>query len=278
IYLENITKATQQYNVLNDDLRPFREGVSEELMADTLRSDVGTHYQIINGKLYREQNCMFPARCSGVEHFILQVIDRRDVEMVVNVWDYPQVPGWVQPILPVRSFSKTANYHDIMYPAWMFWEGGPAGPPGPSRGSRTSPERDPLVLLSREAPDLVDAEYTKNQPPAQEIPLVEHCQYKYLFNFRGVAASFRLRHLFLCGSLVFHVGREWMEFFYPQLLPWVHYIPVKQDLSDLRVLSLLSNIVVEYWSVFGNTLGKYLKILKYTPMHLVQVLDFCCCC
>uniref|UniRef100_A0A8C7J5E5 Protein O-glucosyltransferase 1 n=1 Tax=Oncorhynchus kisutch TaxID=8019 RepID=A0A8C7J5E5_ONCKI len=130
-------------------------------MADTLRSDVGTHYQIINGKLYREQNCMFPARCSGVEHFILQVIDRRDVEMVVNVWDYPQVPGWVQPILPVRSFSKTANYHDIMYPAWMFWEGGPAVwlQDYPERDSL----RDPLVLLSREAPDLVDAEYTKNQ-------------------------------------------------------------------------------------------------------------------
>uniref|UniRef100_A0A8C7JAT3 Protein O-glucosyltransferase 1 n=1 Tax=Oncorhynchus kisutch TaxID=8019 RepID=A0A8C7JAT3_ONCKI len=263
--LHSLSIVLNPSSVLNDDLRPFREGVSEELMADTLRSDVGTHYQIINGKLYREQNCMFPARCSGVEHFILQVIDRRDVEMVVNVWDYPQVPGWVQPILPVRSFSKTANYHDIMYPAWMFWEGGPAETfvfilpdhflcysqtlclrsaaqwpwkrnesRGFFRGSRTSPERDPLVLLSREAPDLVDAEYTKNQPPAQEIPLVEHCQYKYLFNFRGVAASFRLRHLFLCGSLVFHVGREWMEFFYPQLLPWVHYIPVKQDLSDLR--------------------------------------------
>lgn len=28
---------------------------------------------------------------------------------------------------------------------------------------RTSPERDPLIVLSREAPDLVDAEYTKNQ-------------------------------------------------------------------------------------------------------------------
>lgn len=28
---------------------------------------------------------------------------------------------------------------------------------------RTSPERDPLILLSREDPDLVDAEYTKNQ-------------------------------------------------------------------------------------------------------------------
>ena len=28
---------------------------------------------------------------------------------------------------------------------------------------RTSAERDPLILLSRESPDLVDAQYTKNQ-------------------------------------------------------------------------------------------------------------------
>lgn len=31
------------------------------------------------------------------------------------------------------------------------------------RGSRTSDERDHLVLLSRAEPDLVDAQYTKNQ-------------------------------------------------------------------------------------------------------------------
>lgn len=31
------------------------------------------------------------------------------------------------------------------------------------RGSRTSSERDPLIYLSRENPDLVDAQYTKNQ-------------------------------------------------------------------------------------------------------------------
>lgn len=31
------------------------------------------------------------------------------------------------------------------------------------RGSRTSAERDPLILLSRENPNLVDAQYTKNQ-------------------------------------------------------------------------------------------------------------------
>lgn len=59
---------------------------------------------------------------------------------------------------------------------------------------------------------------------------------RYLFNFRGVAASFRFKHLFLCDSLVFHVGNEWLEFFYSAMKPWVHYIPVKQDLSDAKEL------------------------------------------
>ena len=60
--------------------------------------------------------------------------------------------------------------------------------------------------------------------------------YRYLFNFRGVAASFRLKHLFLCGSLVFHVGNEWLEFFYPALKPWVHYIPVSTKLTEVEDL------------------------------------------
>ncbi|NWV70233.1 PGLT1 glucosyltransferase, partial [Malurus elegans] len=266
-------------SVWKQDLSPFQGGISKDTMSDVVSRKLGTHYQIITNKLYREQDCMFPARCSGIEHFILGIIHRLpDMEMVINVRDYPQVPKWMKPIIPVFSFSKTSEYNDIMYPAWTFWEGGPAVWPiyptglgrwdlmredlrrsaekwpwkkkiskGYFRGSRTSPERDPLILLSRENPELVDAEYTKNQawksekdtlgkPPAKEIPLVDHCKYKYLLNFRGVAASFRLKHLFLCGSLVFHVGEEWLEFFYPQLKPWVHYIPVRSDLSDVREL------------------------------------------
>ena len=37
------------------------------------------------------------------------------------------------------------------------------------------------------------------------MPLEEHCRYRYLLNARGVAASFRYKHLFLCNSLVFNV-------------------------------------------------------------------------
>ncbi|NWW96748.1 PGLT1 glucosyltransferase, partial [Rhynochetos jubatus] len=230
---EQIKKAVEVYkpcvkencschqSVWKQDLDPFRAGISKEIISEAVSQKLGTHYQIVKNKLYREQDCFFPARCSGVEHFLLGIINHLpDMEMVINVRDYPQVPKWTKPIIPVFSFSKTSEYYDIMYPAWTFWEGGPAVWPiyptglgrwdlmredlrrsaekwpwrkkiskGYFRGSRTSPERDPLILLSRENPELVDAEYTKNQawksekdtlgkPPAKEIPLVDHCKYK----------------------------------------------------------------------------------------------------
>lgn len=345
-YLEMIDHAVSAYKDLDDcsgepcscynrvlekDLSVWREekGISEERLKSAI--PFGVHYQIIDHKLYRQDDCMFPFRCSGVEHFLLELIqDLPDMELVINVKDWPQVPRQRDP-LPVFSFSKVGYQNwDIMYPAWTFWEGGPAvWPIYPTglgrwdlqreiitkaaeqwpwekkedkaffRGSRTSSERDPLILLSRKEEDLVDAQYTKNQawksdadtlhrPPAQEIKLEEHCKYRYLFNFRGVAASFRFKHLFLCRSVVFHVGNEWLEFFYLALKPWVHYVPVKQDLSDVRELLefakanpdvmenmaergqkfILDHLRMEdvscYWK---KLLHQYAKLQKFTPQR-----------
>ncbi|XP_033647466.1 protein O-glucosyltransferase 1-like [Asterias rubens] len=292
-YLDAVDSALSQYeecepdtctchdSVLNRDLAVWREkgGISEDVFKAALTKGIGNHYQIIKHKLYRSKKCMFSARCAGIEHFILQIIKKLpDMEFILNERDWPQSQKFTTP-QPVLSFSKVDSQHyDIMYPAWTFWEGGPAvWPLFPTglgrwdlfresldkeakdipweqketkaffRGSRTTAERDPLVILSRDDGDLVDAQYTKNQawksdadtlymPPAKEVSLEDHCKYKYLFNFRGVAASFRLKHLFLCESLVFHVGDEWLEFFYPALKPWVHYIPVSKDLKETRNL------------------------------------------
>lgn len=94
-----------------------------------------------------------------------------------------------------------------------------------------------------------------------EIFLILSLYIRYLFNFRGVAASFRFKHLFLCGSLVFHIGEEWLEFFYLQLKPWVHYIPVKQDLSDLR-WTLQFCVFPASWLAFRNVLTLIVICLK----------------
>ncbi|XP_022108187.1 protein O-glucosyltransferase 1-like isoform X2 [Acanthaster planci] len=323
-YLDAVKSALRQYkdceqdtgtctcydSVLEKDLAVWREkgGISQDQFHRALERGIGNHYQIINHRLYRSKKCMFAARCSGVEHFILKIIKKLpDMEFILNERDWPQSPKFADP-LPVLSFSKVYSQHwDIMYPAWTFWEGGPAvWPLFPTglgrwdlfresldkeakktpwdeklskaffRGSRTSAQRDPLILLSRDDRDLVDAQYTKNQawksdadtlymPPASEISLEEHCKYKYLFNFRGVAASFRLKHLFLCESLVFHVGDEWLEFFYPELKAWVHYIPVAQDLNGTRGRDFIWNHlhmedVTCYWK---KLLKEYSKLIKY---------------
>ncbi|KAH7969287.1 hypothetical protein HPB52_016576 [Rhipicephalus sanguineus] len=274
---DNGQKCSCHASVIDDDLSPWsKTGISSELVERS--KPRGVLYQVVNHKLYRTKECMFPFRCLGVEHFILKIVDELpDVEFVLNTRDWPQAHKRIES-LPVFSFSKTREYSDIMYPAWTFWAGGPAISLYPTgigrwdlqrdiinkaangawtwekkkalgffRGSRTSSERDPLILLSRSKPNLVDAQYTKNQawksdqdtlgrPAAEEVRFEDHCKYKYLFNFRGVAASFRLKHLFLCKSLVLHVGDEWLEFFYPQLKPWVHYVPVSVDLNEVEEL------------------------------------------
>ncbi|GJQ82189.1 hypothetical protein Trydic_g6017 [Trypoxylus dichotomus] len=340
-YFENIRKAKESYrpcdknkcrchsDVIQQDLEKFKNGISKELL-ENIKSK-GTKYQIIDHKLYRDPECMFPARCSGIEHFILELLpDLPNMEFVVNTRDWPQIHKQYGVFGPVFSFSKSNDYYDIMYPAWAFWEGGPAIELYPRgigrwdihrkqlskiadeitwekkinkaffRGSRTSSERDPLVLLSREEPELVDAQYTKNQawksdadtlhaPPASETSFADHCKYKYLFNFRGVAASFRLKHILLCKSLVFHVGNEWLEFFYSALKPWIHYIPVdakatKEDIKDLiefvkdhddiakeiaenGYLMIWDNLKMKDVSCYWKKLLKqYAKLLKYEPV------------
>ncbi|XP_054733246.1 O-glucosyltransferase rumi-like [Anastrepha obliqua] len=268
-------------NVIVNDLKPYQnKGVTQEMLKNSAK--YGTKYKILNHRLYRDSECMFPARCSGIEHFLLNLLpELPDMDMIINTRDWPQVlSGLGGRIGPLFSFSKTNDYLDIMYPAWTFWAGGPAIslhptgigrwdllresiteassktdwskklPLGFFRGSRTSDERDALVLLSRRRPDLVDAQYTRNQAwkspkdtlnaePAKEVLFEEHCRFKYLFNFRGVAASFRFKHLFLCNSLVFHVGDEWNEFFYFALKPWVHYVPLKSYPSEQEIEKIL---------------------------------------
>ena len=73
------------------------------------------------------------------------------------------------------------------------------------RGSRTSSKLckcNPLMAkLMRQCPKVVDAQYTKNQAwrsvkdilgtdSPEEVSPESHCQYKYLFNYSGVAAKY----------------------------------------------------------------------------------------
>ena len=261
------------------DLSPWiQTGITPAALSEA--KGHGMLYQVIDGQLFRQEKCLFPARCEGVDHFLKKICSNiSNTEFVVNFHDYAQIPKssrYTPDVpLPVFSFSKSSEEHsDILYPAWSFFSGGPAIDLYPRgignwdrfrhsiarsagdwsskheqaffRGSRTSSERDGLILLSRSNRHVIDAQYTKNQAwrsladtlglePAATISFEAQCQYKYLLNMKGVAASFRYKHLFLCKSLVLNVDSDWIEFFYPFLQQWIHFVPVASDFSDLLV-------------------------------------------
>jgi len=47
-------------------------------------------------------------------------------------------------------------------------------------------------------------------------------------------AAYRLPYLLAGSALVFKQQSPYYEHFYGDLQPWIHYVPIKRDLSDLE--------------------------------------------
>ena len=58
-------------------------------------------------------------------------------------------------------------------------------------------------------------------------------QYSILIDIEGIGYSARLKYLLWSHRPVIIVDRPHKEYFFEYLQPWIHYIPVKRDLSDL---------------------------------------------
>lgn len=66
------------------------------------------------------------------------------------------------------------------------------------------------------------------------VSLPDHCKYKYLLDIRGYGWSGRLKFLLYTQRPIFFVERNLRDYSSDGLEPFVHYIPVKEDLSDLE--------------------------------------------
>lgn len=81
----------------------------------------------------------------------------------------------------------------------------------------------------------------KDYPDFEIIPLSksthksmkEHSDYKYLLDIEGRGWSARLKFLLMLNSVVFIMDRPYVEYWHDEFEPWVHYVPVKRDASDL---------------------------------------------
>ncbi|XP_026888565.2 protein O-glucosyltransferase 2 isoform X2 [Electrophorus electricus] len=190
-----------------------------------------------------------------------------DIEFFVNLGDWPlekrRAPGKLHPIF---SWCGSNDTRDIVMPTYDLTESvletmgrvsldmmsvqGNTGPPwaeknstGFWRGRDSRRERLELVKMARANPTLMDAAFTNffffKHDESLYGPLVKHVsffdffKYKYQINVDGTVAAYRLPYLLAGDSVVLKQESIYYEHFYAALQPWVHYIPLKADLSDL---------------------------------------------
>ena len=68
---------------------------------------------------------------------------------------------------------------------------------------------------------------------ASPLSRVQQSEYKYVLHITGYVAAFRLASEFRMHSVILLVESDYYLWFSHLLVPYVHYVPVKRDLSDL---------------------------------------------
>lgn len=142
----------------------------------------------------------------------------------------------------------------------LFWIG----------NTKTNPIRKELLDLGSKNPDMFDFRDThvddfivqkKNVP---YVSLPDHTNYKYLLDIEGNSYSARLKYLFFSKRVVFIQERAWKEYFHFDLVPYKHFIPVKNDLSDLeQQYQMMEKDEALYNTIVANALDFAHKNLSY---------------
>ncbi|KAF6215058.1 hypothetical protein GE061_009807 [Apolygus lucorum] len=227
------------------------------------------HYVVKSNEVYR--NCY--GHHVGFKVFmdkILLSLTRKvvlpDLEFFSNLGDWPLMKLNRPDLFPLFSWCGSKETADIIMPSYditdsslecmgtvsldmlsvqgniektwdekedkVFW-----------RGRDSNEARLKLIDISRNYPNLFNSSLTnffffKDKediygPKVKHISFFKFFDYKYQLNLDGTVAAFRFPYLLVGDSVVFKQQSDYYEHFYHRVLPWVHYIPVKSDLSDL---------------------------------------------
>ncbi|XP_072120419.1 protein O-glucosyltransferase 3 [Mobula birostris] len=227
------------------------------------------HYTMLNNLIYRRTMGRYTDFKMFSDEMLLSLarkVHLPNVEFYINVGDWPLETRKIKDSpLPIISWCGSEDTADIVLPTYDITRStletlrgvtndllSIQGQTGPSwsnktqqafwRGRDSSEERLKLVRISRKNRDLLDAGITayfffreeeKALGKAQLISFFDFFKYKYQVNVDGTVAAYRFPYLMLGDSLVLKQDSKYYEHFYKSLKPWIHYIPVRRDLSDL---------------------------------------------
>jgi hypothetical protein len=156
-------------------------------------------------------------------------------------------------------------------------------------------DRARLVLFSHLHPKLVDATFNKLSQLSSEDEkkvslwlasinkkidhrsISDHYKFKYLLDVDGNSCTYsRCRWILLSNSVLVKVMSNHVQWYYKALEPWAHFVPVKQDLSDLaESLDYLKNHddIAFQIAKKGQDLGTYIFSPKIVDFYMVSLLN-----
>lgn len=124
---------------------------------------------------------------------------------------------------------------------------------------QTNPVRSKIIAYSNEYPELIEAydtcvdQFVNGNKKAPYVSLPDHTKYKYLIDIEGRGFSGRLKLLLHTKRLLFIQERKWKSYYHFDLEPYVHFIPVKNDLSDLiPQIQLVEKEGASYYQMITN--------------------------
>lgn len=147
---------------------------------------------------------------------------------------------------------------------------------------QTNKIRSKLLEIGMQKPSVFDFQDTyvdnfvlhKKDVPYLSLP--DHTKYKYLLDIEGNSYSARLKFLFFSQRVLFIQDRTWKEYYHYKLKPYEHYIPVKNDLSDLQQqYDLIENDATLYQKIVNNALAFAHEHLSYNAAigYMVEAIN-----
>jgi protein glucosyltransferase len=149
-------------------------------------------------------------------------------------------------------------------------------------------DRVRLTIFSYHHPSLVDAtvsqlwqsdlrEYiTTIGKEISGASIDTHFEYKYIFDVDGNASSYsRGRWILLSNSVLLKVMSDCSQWYHKALEPYVHFVPVKSDLSDLQdILEFLksNDEKARQIATQGVTLGTQIFSYEMTDQYVLSLL------
>uniref|UniRef100_A0A6P7F504 Protein O-glucosyltransferase 2-like n=1 Tax=Diabrotica virgifera virgifera TaxID=50390 RepID=A0A6P7F504_DIAVI len=227
------------------------------------------HYIVKNNKIYRKCYGKYVGFNMFIDNILLSLTRKvvlPDLEFFANLGDWPLSTHKLEGKFPIFSWCGSTESYDIIMPTYditestlenmgrvtldilsvqgntderwesripkLFW-----------RGRDSNKYRLELIKIARKYPDLFNASLTNfffyrdeeavYGPKAEHVSFFEFFRYKYQLGIDGTVAPYRMPYLLAGGSLLFKPKSKYFEYYYQDLEPNVHYIPLKEDISDL---------------------------------------------